>query len=155
MLLSDAIRKGCEVTRPYKGMMFDVDDAPRLRQIGAACALGAVSVALRGLAPAAHEGISPNTLAQVDYPCLNESVRVPDTAEFTEWLLYGPGDTAPLRQAIWSLNDYAGWSREAIAEWIDDLHARGVIDARHVSDLPAEEPAPSVPALDEAEALLS
>jgi hypothetical protein len=146
MLLSDAIRKGCETTT--KGAGSPSGYRPRISETGRACVLGAALIG----------GTSADEFGDLydEWNCLRVKLKGGDVPPTWQLCYYvNPNRIPDLLEVIYRINDWTPASREAVAEWIDDLHARGVIDARHVSDLPAEEPEPAAPALDEAEALLS
>jgi hypothetical protein len=135
MLLSDAIRKGCESTT--KGAGSHSGFRARINETGRACALGAAIVG----------GAAADDFGDLydEWPCLRAGIpphEVPGAWEICYGVLMHR--TPDLLEMIYRINDWMpSTTREAIAEWIDDLHARGVIDARHINDLPTEEPAHS------------
>jgi hypothetical protein len=99
--LADAMRAGC-LLRPRKAYRAYFRG-------GAACALGAAAIGRGVTLPRLNK---PAALEKL-FPILNSKVRDPENRK-AKWKL-GP--------LIVCLNDARGWSRERIADWLDQ---RGV-----------------------------
>ena len=106
MKLSEAMRKGCEVTGPIRGSVFHLKIDGGLD----ACALGAVYVGYLG-----KEGVMS---AEADF-CLANLF-----ASGEEPLVVSPmneHDRDRLGIIITALNDHHWWSREEIADWLEEI----------------------------------
>lgn len=128
MKLSEAILKGCELTKPHKRGYFNNMVKEELTH---ACALGAAIVATNGFR---KKGISLSNYvnkAERKYSILNK--RLIDLPEelynkfFKDLVTYRKdkwGESSQdinIKTAIIYLNDVKEWSREAIAIWISTL----------------------------------
>lgn len=80
----------------------------------------------------------PGVNKVVDYPCgcvqtatPLQSVLFKDFPEHLEEIEKNIGKikTGKVWGIVQHLNDHHGWTREAIADWIDDLHDKGIINA--------------------------
>jgi hypothetical protein len=123
MLLSDAIRVGCEVTKKSRWGARAAVLSTRT-----ACVLGAALLTTRR---------SCFSELSSEWPCLN--MVLPSGAVPDPWRC-SPADAewAPPRTLMHHIvyaSDGTSASREAIAEWVDYLHETGVIDARHRSGI--------------------
>lgn len=87
-------------------------------------------------------------------PGMGAVVECPDEkCGFTEMDKYGEWSSFRYKAKLWSvvqhLNDYHKWSRDKIADWIDDLHDRGIINAEF--EPWGEEPEPDKTELSESD----
>lgn len=117
MDLPEAIRQGAKLTKPYAGTYF----LSRNEEVERSCALGAIVVAMRGMRILeAQNYLGPQMKS--DFPELDVIVKMPTTplnpisAQVNEEAVRGGHR---LDTAIWILNDEHGWSREQIADWIE------------------------------------
>lgn len=109
MNLSEAIRLGCKMTKPTCNKYIELGGGEIK-----ACALGAASVSL------GHDYCRPRHMANAlteAYPFLAERspVRCPDCEPNNYRYIL------PLRLMITHLNDDHRWTRERIADWLEDL----------------------------------
>ena len=95
MKLSEAMRKGCEMTRPLKECTYKSENG----FVTEACAIGAAMVGVMGTK-------------------LPETGSVP-LHDIFPFLTISDGQVNGLGQRIIALNDSAGWSREHIADWLE------------------------------------
>ena len=104
MRLCDAIRKGCEGT--YQSMTYFDGN-------GGCCAIGAVAIALGDKDKnSRYLGLGDNeALGSIrkKLPILEKDTKYP----------IAPFDVLPLYIQISALNTHAGWTREAIADWVE------------------------------------
>jgi hypothetical protein len=61
-----------------------------------------------------------------DLPCVMECVTLPDDVSMA--VLGEYHKKVSLKCAVMILNDLAGWSREKIADWLDNIHDGGTLD---------------------------
>jgi hypothetical protein len=111
MKLSEAMRKGIEMTLPLKGELIEwAEDREDLY----ACALGAAFVGFYGaFEPKALGCIC--ALFKEDFPISRVSVTFPERTKL------GFLVDCTLSTAITILNDDKGWSRERIADWVESI----------------------------------
>jgi len=129
--LSEAIRLGSMVHPQYFGAMFRFNyrgpaGEPR-RDIVGSCALGAAAVA---------SGMD-NTLGA--FPYLDEKVkRPPNGVTFPP--KSSPYECSTLCQCIVYLNDGCHWSRERIADWVEEVERQfGIGESKPVEKAVEEE----------------
>lgn len=108
MKLSEAMRKGAELTIQARGSLLELSgtEAP-----AATCAIGAAYVGLKGKEVIAEDWSYRQV--EEEFPELMERhVNLP---------VAGPNEleTMQMEYAIWKLNDRLHWTREAIADWLE------------------------------------
>lgn len=109
MKLSEAIRLGAMLAPQTIGGRTDAEG--RCALAGACDVLGIASVFNEGCQ---HQEMDYHAL-HARFPVLLTKVPSPTDS------IYGPRE---LRLIIWFLNDSLGWTREAIADWIETIEAQ-------------------------------
>ena len=88
-----------------------------------------------GLEPIFFEGFRPNcvnVMRHIKSSCWMHGVTNLDRPEGCGCDVYEPpkyfGDHVILSRVIIHLNDSHYWSREKIADWLDEMHDKGIVD---------------------------
>jgi len=148
MKLSEAICKGSELSKFITGSfvdmvyVYDYTEAHILSSIFpinavfkvdlGTCALGAVAVAIHGKEKVINMVIN-EAKRGIEIEKLTDSIvtRYPELMKkIPNYLI--PNEDLPLpcvflNKIIVYLNDYKGWTREQIADWVESLEMEGVI----------------------------
>jgi len=98
MLFSEAIRLGSMLKPQGKGLLSSFPDHAKT------CAMGAAAEAV-GVTECAHY-----SLGNI-FPVLKEEISHPEQE----------GIKCKVSWAIWQLNDMYDWSRERIADWVEEI----------------------------------
>jgi len=109
MKLSEAIRLGAKLRPQCKGSFFCYG------KLEGSCALGAAYEGYYGSRGDSTEGVASSVSAR--FPILRllvDRTKVPDC-------ISGENDRFLLNNVVTSLNDYKGWTREQIADWVEGI----------------------------------
>lgn len=126
--LSEAIREGAKLRPQSAGSNLGDYSFNERREI-CSCAMGAAYEAVGLVRPVDQGKPWPNEIRKqnVDHifslwPVLNEVVELPvEVCKFC-YLFIGQGETdAKLFKVITHVNDYHGWTREQIADWVEGI----------------------------------
>lgn len=113
MKLSEAIRKGCEMSTPIKNhaAVFDEEEVH-------ACALGAAMLAVEGKEEVLRRArVAPHVSRDLQ---ISIKLTLPGQ-ELTQWFQQTyPTLGYAFGGKIVGLNDRAVWSREEIADWLEE-----------------------------------
>ena len=116
--LADLMRRGAKISEPCQGVFYDYGPATDASASGIrTCAVGAMALACTGHAKDAvgiTERATGITLSGV--AVIHHSGDEKEIAPHVGWY-NGPG--RGLLSAIFALNDDYGWTREAIADWLE------------------------------------